>query len=642
MKSRLVTCGAIVALLVLFIVPVVVAAAEEAPTPAPAPASASSDPLIRVLVSKGVISAEEARFVGVGTAADQRDKLVILLREKGLLSTAELDELRTYRGAPVTPQATLQSATLTTQAPTQPSGKAEQTKPAPPKVVPGIAPLRVMSSDPPKREGLIPDIKMASGARIKFYGFLKASAVYDTSSPYGNDFPLPGFLNIVNATTPGFDTGPNGSPEFHIKARAARFGTNFEWPDISENWTLTGKFEYDWEGNFSRANNRNISSIRSNMASLRVAYARMDYKPSATNDVYFLAGQDWTPFASSSLPNLFESTGLGISFGTLYERAPQFRVGWIHQLGGARKWSINPDFAIVVPAFGIPAANISDQLGYGERQGPDSARPEVQGRVVVQWQLDKAAGVAPAQFIVSGTQAQRKIIFRKGDIPVAFATMFPNGTEITSNRWGYTAELQLPTRWFTLVGKYYSGADLRFYFAGGLFSTYNDFGFLTGQPGTPTTAAVASVDGSTALFATSSTLAPIGILPQRPVRAQGGFINLGLPLGRLFHADPAGRNAGWQMYLHYGLDDPKASDVRKSTGTFAIPTGATNQRGKNDLAAVTLNWKFNQFVTFGLEESYYRSRTINGISPTGCCVVNGRPARSWHDLRTEFGPIFTF
>src|SRR5512141_810046 len=136
MKSRLVTCGAIVALLVLFIVPAVVAVVEEAPTPAPAPVSVSSGPLFRVWVSKGVISAEEARFVSAGTAADQRDKLVILLREKGLLSTAELDELRSYRGAPVTPQATLQSATLTTQAPAQPAGKAEQAKPAPPKVIP--------------------------------------------------------------------------------------------------------------------------------------------------------------------------------------------------------------------------------------------------------------------------------------------------------------------------------------------------------------------------------------------------------------------------------------------------------------------------------------------------------------------------
>jgi hypothetical protein len=492
--------------------------------------------------------------------------------------------------------------------------------------------------DPPKRDGLIPDVKLGSGARIKFYGLLKATAVYDTSSPYGNDFPLPGFLNVVNSQpSPAnlFDTGPGTLSEFHIKARATRLGTNFEWPDITENWTLTGKFEYDWEGNFSRANNRNVSSVRSNMASLRVAYARMDYKPSAENDLYFLAGQDWTLFGSSTLPNLFETTGLGIAFGTLYTRAPQFRVGWIHQLGGDRKWSINPDFAIVLPAFGDLPGNLADQLGYGERQGADSGRPEVQGRLALQWQLDKAPGVAPAQVIVSGTQAERKVVVTKANVPAQFAAVFPNGTQVTSSRWGYTAELQLPTRWFTLVTKYYSGADLRWYFAGSLFSTYNDLQGFT------STATGVSVDGTNVLFGLNG-VTPVGTVPQRPVRVQGGFINLGLPLGRLFHADPAGRNAGWQMYLHYGIDDAKASDVRKSTGTVLLPFGATNQRGKNDLAAFTLNWKMNQFVTFGLEESYYRTREVGGPNAAACCTFAGKPARSWHDLRTEFGPIFTF
>ena len=297
--------------------------------------------------------------------------------------------------------------------------------------------------------------------------------------------------------------------------------------------------------------------------------------------------------------------------------------------------SINPDFAIVLPAFGNLPTNISDQLGYGERQGADSGRPEVQGRLVFQWQLDKAPGVAPAQVIVSGTQAERKLIVRKADIPVGFTTIFPTGAEVTSSRWGYTGELQLPTRWFTLVTKYYSGADLRWYFAGNLFSTYNDLQGFT------TTATGASMDGTNVLFGLNAGV-PVGIVPQRPVRVQGGFINLGLPLGRIFHADPAGRNAGWQMYLHYGLDDAKASDVRKSTGTIASPFGANNSRDKNDLGAVTLNWKFNQFVTFGLEESYYRTRTVNGAPGTTCCIVNGNQARSWHDLRTEFGPIFTF
>jgi len=66
-----------------------------------------------------------------------------------------------------------------------------------------------------------------------------------------------------------------------------------------------------------------------------------------------------------------------------------------------------PEVAVVFPAFGDVPANVAklrtgtltvtgvaNQLGYGERQGTDSGRPEVQGRIVGQFQLDHAPGVA--------------------------------------------------------------------------------------------------------------------------------------------------------------------------------------------------------------------------------------------------------
>ena len=47
------------------------------------------------------------------------------------------------------------------------------------------------------------------------------------------------------------------------------------------------------------------------------------------------------------------------------------------------------------------------------------------------------------------------------------------------------------------------------------------------------------------------------VAPQRPVRSEGGFAQIGFPLGRIFHADPAGRNAGWSLYAMYGIDQAK-------------------------------------------------------------------------------------
>ena len=166
--------------------------------------------------------------------------------------------------------------------------------------------------------------------------------------PRGDDFPLPGFLNA--------DTGPNNNPEFHLKARQTRIGSRFEWPDVSKNVTITGQIEADYEGNFSRADNRNVSTIRSNALQLRLAFGRIDWNVRPNTDIFFEAGQDWTIFGSSALMNLFETTFFGAYWGNVYERAPQMRIGFIQKLGGSRNWKLSPEFAIMTPAEGnVPA-----------------------------------------------------------------------------------------------------------------------------------------------------------------------------------------------------------------------------------------------------------------------------------------------
>ena len=49
---------------------------------------------------------------------------------------------------------------------------------------------------------------------------------------------------------------------------------------------------------------------------------------------------------------------------------------------------------------------------------------------------------------------------------------------------------------------------------------------------------------SIVLGTTTPTGTMLVLAPQRPVRAQGGFTQLGIPLSRIFNANPAGRNAG--------------------------------------------------------------------------------------------------
>jgi hypothetical protein len=409
-----------------------------------------------------------------------------------------------------------------------------------------------------------------------------------------------------------------------VRTRSTRFGANFEWLDASPNLTITGKIEADFEGDFTRVDNRNLSSVRSSMPSIRLAYARLDYKLGEKDTFSALFGQDWTPFASSTMPTLVETMLSGGGFGTIWERDPQMRFGWTHDFGG---FKLMPEIAAVLPASGdVPAAaNLANQLGYGERQGPDSSRPTVEGRIAAQFQLDHAPGVAPAQIIFSGEQGERKAIVLASSVPGAFKSTFPQGATVTSNTDGWTGEFQLPTRFATLIGKYYTGSDLRWFFGGQFFSNYNDTFGLTG------TATATTIDGNSVIFGMNGTT-PV-VAPQRPVRSSGGFVNLGLPLSRIFGADPQGRNMGWSLYLHYGLDFAKARDVERFN-----PGGA---RHKGTLAAGTLYYKLNNWVTFAFEQSLWETDALPG--PTGVLpLFRGIPSRTWRDLRSEGGPIFTF
>jgi len=573
-----------------------------------------TDPLVRVLLTKGVLTAEEARLIRVNATPDQqRNRLATLLRDKGVISAAEFEAVRTVAPG--------EDTAITVRDADYKPGVAERPvaapQPAPPTKIAAIVPVRLLGIDTPKREGLIPDIKLGTGARLKLYGIFKTSIIHDSSSPLGNDFPLPLLAG---------DTGPGNSPEFHLRARGLRLGANFEWLDPVPKLVITGKIEFDFEGNFTRVNNRNISSIRSSQPSLRLAWVRIDRRFSDKTSAFALFGQDWSPFVSSTMPNMIENTNFGgLGFGAAYERIPQARFGFNFKASGSRNLQFGPEIAIVVPAFGDLPANVADQLGFGERQGTDSQQPGIQGRAVLQWQLDKAENVAPAQLIVSFEHAKRTAIVTAANVPAAFRAAFPSGTDVSSNSNGYSAEFQLPTHFMTAVGKYYFGDDLRFYFGGQLLSNFNDTAGLT------STATASSIDGaSTVVFGLLNGV-PV-IAPQRPVRGQGGFVQLGFPLSRIFDADPKGRNAGWTGYLYYGYDQATARDARRF--------GARGSR--SDLFSGNIQYKLNQWVTFAYEQGYYRTRAANRTGVALLPLFRGVPSYTTHNIRSEFAAIFSF
>jgi len=102
-------------------------------------------------------------------------------------------------------------------------------------------------------------------------------------------------------------------------------------------------------------------------------------------------------------------------------------------------------------------------------------------------------------------------------------------------------------------------------------------------------------------------------------------------------ANPAGPNAGWQLYLHYAFDQAKTRDIFELGG----PTRLGNTRSKNDPGAVSVFWKQNSLVSFVLEESMYRTRiadpnlTYIARSPQYQGVGAPSGARFWVGIRAH-------
>ncbi len=615
--------------------------------------------LLNVLVAKGVIAPGEAAEIRSAAPEAEFQLLVEALSRKGVLTDADLNAAASSPaassavgssvGAPSSYATAAETYAVPPPDPRQPSDAQTAKAAAGPTVVPAVAPVRVLPVDAPKKDGLVPAFK-AGKVSVTPFGFVKASAVHDSSSPNGDDFPFVGlFLSSTNALS----TGPTTDPEFHLKARSTRLGANFEWPDASPKLTFTGKVEGDYEGNFSEVDNRDVSSIRSNAFQLRQAWVRMDYSATEATDLFFEGGQDWAIFSSTVLPNLFETTFLGAYYGTLYERSPQMRFGVVQKVTDWHKVKFSPEIALMMPSSGqiekLGSLGLEGQIGQGEREGADSGRPELEARTVLQWQLDDAPGVAPAQLFWAGFYSRRESIVPSSAIadPYAYgagatsltqalyATAFPAGFTVSSKQYGDQIGFSLPTRWATLVATGYFGGDLRFFFGGQVNSYFTDTGGLI-NPITYSTldgGPLAAAGG--AILGTNSSGAVV-VAPQRPVRSFGGFINLGLPLSRWFNANPTGHNAGWQAYLHIGKDQVVSKDLANLT---ANANGELPLRmGK--MAAFTLYYKFNQWCSFGFEQSIYATR-LNAATGAAYTIA-GTPSNEWQDHRTEFGPVFTF
>jgi hypothetical protein len=643
-------------LLKVCLLTIVVAVGMAVPAPAQGQDKQATPPLVQLLQSKGILSPDEAAQLSQAGSADEANaRLAQLLVAKGLIS--QDDYYRTVSTTePISDvgsggghfmNALIHIPSKSSTPPPATSDPFTFGAPAEGGIIPAVAPVRLLPIDPPR--GGVGDIKLGSGAMLTPYGFIKLTAIYDSTNSGGttfgnNDFPLPLLLG---------DTGPDSGSQFHIKDRSTRIGTNFYWPTKNPDFIMTGKVEIDFEGDYTAVNNRNVSSVRNSQPSLRLAWVRMDGKI-ADLPVFAEFGQDWTLLGSSTMPDVVETTQLMAFFGNIYERLPQIKAGVQFHIGD---FKIQPEAAVLLSAFGdanlaatppgapYPASSVAQQLNtrFGARIGSDSGEPGVEGRIVLQYPLFRRSGVAPAQIIFSGHHAVGSEIILHGtlatagsqtDTPIAALTgcatpgptgctvaqFFPEGFRfnIPQNIW--SAEFQLPTPWVTVVGKYYNGGDTRFMF-GDLNSTFAD------TMGHAVIANGIADSGDTIPFVNVGGTAVFAQL--RPVRDQGGFVQVSFPLSRIFHADPEGHNAGWTYSFVGGVDNTKARDVNR--------TGA-NGLARSDYLASTIRYKINKWASIVNETTWYDTRTVDAQLK----LYRGVDAHVAHDWRNEFGTIVTF
>jgi len=699
---------------------VVALAAVAIPAAAQQPVSqAPPDSIVQLFLSKGYLTAEEAANIRqAATPAEANERLLHFFLSKGLISQ---DEYKTAVATSAvsasengTSGARLMNAAVTpTPAPVPAAAVAASAAPAPKSAVwptspamigtdpsdgaaadagtiPAIAPPRGLpinvARDP---KGIIPDIKLGSGAMLNVYGFIKATAISDTTNSGGatngsNDFPLPLLMG---------DTGSDSGSQFRIKARSTRFGANFFWPINGPDITLSGKIEMDFEGDYTVVNNRNVSSSRSSQVSLRHAWMRMDAK---LGEIPWFAefGQDWSLIGSSIVPDYIESTNNGVAFGSIYERLPQIRTGLQFSAGSLK---IQPEFALTWASFadnnlnnsstatvlgsqGVVATGQQEQGREGAILGAASGQPGVQGRVVFDFPVNKSwKGVPNAEIIISGGHAEAEEIVPLANIPktgIAGLTLatdavitgeatpptcsgaapaagfsiqcyYPTGLTMRIPQNIGTVGFQLPTPWFTLWSNYFRGGDMRFFFAGILNSAFADTMGKTAlaipgsttlvtctNPPTCTTTSTANVaqsvfslSGDPISFINESNGALVA--PYRPIRGQGGFVQLGIPLSRIFGANPEGRNAGWRFYVAYGIDSAFSRDVIRAGG---------NNLDRTDYVPMSLRYKINKWAEIVNEVTWYDTRTADSKTVD----YRGIPAHVNHDIRNEFGTIFTF
>jgi hypothetical protein len=193
---------------------------------------------------------------------------------------------------------------------------------------------------------------IGEGNKIKLYGFLRLDLLFDSQRPNNAQ-------SILFITSPDPRIGTDNG-NFTMHPRLTRIGIDWSGPQIAKlgDAKLTGKLETDFQNGGTES--RQIIRIRH-------AYLRL-----AGKNFSVLGGQTWD-LVSPLFPTVNSDT-LQWNAGNVGDRRPQLRFTYEPKIGGGQV-----SLAGAVALTG--AIDSLDLDANGVRDGEESARPQIQGRI---------------------------------------------------------------------------------------------------------------------------------------------------------------------------------------------------------------------------------------------------------------------
>lgn len=302
-------------------------------------ADTQSNPLVRLLQSKGILTEQEAAMIsGASSTESAERKLAELLLSKGVITGQEYDETLLALGASSTsPSESVMRATPVAAHLSDPSPLAAA------RTTSNSTPGKAAAAQSPT-EGAVTTL---SKVPVKLYGSILFNANYVDHGANTIDIPLFPQKRTVSSD--------QNHQNFNTTLRQSRFGLRYEGK-IFDDAKLTGVFEFDLLGGKPAfANGANFDIFR-----LRLAYGRIDWAKNSLE-----AGQDWAVFSPLNPTSLASYAIPAFSTsGNLWNRMPQIR--YEHREGDKSKFIFTT--ALLDPNAGDSSGNPAVRvIGLGER-----------------------------------------------------------------------------------------------------------------------------------------------------------------------------------------------------------------------------------------------------------------------------------